>query len=116
MSATLLTWLERDQFLLGRLYVEINSDATFEFAGIVSASVARRLAMPYPEVVKATGEHDPVMMFIQVGEAEPPGDPRVRELTRSEYPELWFSSEVDWRGPYRATFQLVADRLLEEDQ
>ena len=105
----------RDQFLLGRLYVEVNSDAALEFAGIVSASVARRLSMPYPEAVKAIGEHDPVMMFIQVGETEPPGDPRVRELTRSEYPEFWFSSEVDWRGPYRATFQLVADRLLELD-
>ncbi len=114
MATRRLTWLERDSFLLGRLYVEINSDTTLEFAGIVSASVARRLSMPYPEVVKATTDDDPVMMFVQVGAAQSPGDPRVRELTKSEYPELWFSSEVDWRGPYRAAFELLADRFLEE--
>jgi len=114
MAARKLTWLERDSFLLGRMYVEVNSDTTLEFAGVVSASMARRLSMPYPEVVKAAGDDDPVMMFVQVGLAEPPGDPRVRELTRSQYPELWFSSELDWRGPYRAAFELLADRLLEE--
>lgn len=112
VARDLLTWLDRDRFVLGCLYVEITSETTLEFAGIVSASVARQLSMPSPEVVKATKDDDAVMMFVLVGQQPLPGDPRVRELTKGEHPEFWFTSELDWRGPYRATFELAADHLL----